>query len=89
MNRRRVLETGLMNEFGHLETYDWLQGPVCPQGTWVVQRMQSQEEIQLLKFGAETAHQIWTGKPAMYARLQAVAIPGVAIEQLHFHRQTR
>lgn len=69
--------------FAYLDEYDWIQGPVCTQGTDVVTRMESPEEIQLLKFGSETAHQIWTGKGAIWARLQKEAQPSIRVEEIH------
>lgn len=47
----RLVKLKDLEQFSHLEEYDWLQGPICAQATEVVQRLTSKEEIIFMKFG--------------------------------------
>ena len=82
LNRRGELEK-IAAEFSHVHDFDWLEGPVCGQETAVVERMESAEELQVMKLGLGSAHQFWTGKQPMYQKLQQRSQSSVVLEQVH------
>lgn len=79
-NRRQDFQT--LVRMDYMTEYDWLQGPVCEQATEAVRRMSSSEGLTLMKFGGETAHQIWTGKTRMLLAVQERAQPSITVEKI-------
>lgn len=79
-NRR--IEARNLVAMGHLNDYDWLQGPICGQSTAMIQRMTSKEELILMKIGGEPGHQIWTGKLDILVAVEKRAQASIRVEQI-------
>ncbi|MCJ1462976.1 hypothetical protein MMC07_001580 [Pseudocyphellaria aurata] len=80
-NRRGDVRSFRM--FTHLQDYDWLQGPICAQATMVVQRLTSPAELQSMRSGNTTSHQIWTRNMDMLFALEEKAQPTIRVEEIH------
>ena len=71
-----------LNSFSHLEEFDWLQGPVCSQGTLVVQRLTSPAQLEIMRCGNTTSHQIWTRNRRVLLELEQKSQPTVRVEEI-------